>query len=250
MDFKEFNNLIINKVLMQPLPGDELGGDENEYHNLHKDRIYKTLCVIPETAGKNALDLGCEPGYIAIALKVMGYTVRGGGVNLIKDFKARMDRFQIPIDVYNLDIDDLPYKDEQFDVVIFSEIIEHLFYGVPHALTEINRIIKKDGFLILTTPNLSRVPNRIRLLLGKSVNPELGGKEPFFSRDIYKRHNREYIFEELVYLLEKAGFKIDRYFYWNYPAYTYKKPIIKRIANCVSEIIPKSKDIICVVAVK
>ena len=174
----------------------------------------------------------------------------GGGVNLIKDFKERMDQFQIPIDVYNLDVDDLPYNNNAFDVVIFSEIIEHLFYGVPHALNEINRVIKKDGFLILTTPNLAKIPNRIRLLMGNVINPALSGENPFFQRDIYKRHNREYTLEELMYLLKESGFKINRHFYWNYPADTYKKPLLKKSVNFISKIVPKSKDMIFVVAVK
>ena len=250
MKFKEFDNLIVNKVLLQPLSEEEFGGNEKEYYNLHKDRIYKTLHAIPVDVGKEILDLGCEPGYIAIALKVSGYNVIGGSVNLINDFKERMDRFQIPIDVYNIDTDDLPYDNEQFDAIIFSEIIEHLFYGVPHALKEINRVIKKGGFLILTTPNLARVPNRIRLVLGKSINPELGGENPFFIRDIYKRHNREYTLEELRYLLKKSRFKDVKHSYWNYPAYTYKKPLLKKGVNFLSKIVPKSKDIICVVAKK
>ena len=37
MDFKEFNNLIVNNVLMQSLPEDEFGGDENEYYNLNNE---------------------------------------------------------------------------------------------------------------------------------------------------------------------------------------------------------------------
>lgn len=241
MKFKEFDDLIRNEVL---------GGNEDEYYDMHRDRIYKTLQTIPETAGKNVLDLGCEPGYIAIALKVIGYNVGGGGVDLTKDFKYLMSRFQIPIDVYNLDVDDLPYSDEQFDVVIFSEIMEHLFYGVPHALNEINKVLKKDGFLILTTPNLASISNRIRLLLGKSINWELSGEKHFFQRDIYKRHNREYTLEELMYLLKKSGFKIDRHFYWNYPASASKKPLLKKFVNFVSRIIPKSKSIICVMARK
>lgn len=171
-------------------------------------------------------------------------------MDLTKDFKYLMTKFQIPIDVYNLDVDDLPYNDEQFDVVIFSEIIEHLFYGVPHALNEINRVLKKDGFLILTTPNLASISNRIKLLLGKSINWELSGEKPFFQRDIYKRHNREYTLEELRYLLKKSGFKIDRHFYWNYPASVSKKPLLKWVVNFISTIIPKSKAIICVVAMK
>lgn len=73
MKFKKFDDLIRNEVL---------GGNEDEYYDMHRDRIYKTLQAIPETAGKNVLDLGCEPGYIAIALKVIGYNIRGGECGL------------------------------------------------------------------------------------------------------------------------------------------------------------------------
>lgn len=248
MKFKEFDDLIMNTVLMQPLSEDGFGGDENEYYAQHKERIYKTLQVLP-TGGVDVLDIGCEPGYMPIALKAMDYNVTAGGVNLIKDFKNRMDRFQITIDVYNVDIDDLPYSNGQYDVVIFSEVIEHLFYGVPHALNEINRVLKEGGSLILTTPNLARLVNRIRLSFGKSVNPAIYGGKPFFQRDIYKRHNREYTFGELVQLLENANFKIDKYFYWNYPA-SKSKPLLKHTVNFISEIVPKSKDMIFIIASK
>ena len=50
MKFTEFDDLILNKVLMQPLSEEEFGGDESEYYNIHKDRIYRTLQVIPETS--------------------------------------------------------------------------------------------------------------------------------------------------------------------------------------------------------
>lgn len=250
MKFEEFDNLIMDEVLTHPLSEDDFGGKESEYYKIHKDRIYKTLQIIPDTIGKDVLDLGSEPGYIAIALKMNGYNVIGGSINLIGDFKKRMNQFQIPIDVYNIDYDDLHYSNSTFDVVIFSEIIEHLFYDVPHALKEIYRTVKQDGYLILTTPNLARIANRMRLLTGKSINPPLCGENHYFQKDIYKRHNREYTLQELIHLLNESGFKINRQFYWNYPAYIYRKPMLKRGVNFISHIIPGFKDQIYIVASK
>lgn len=57
------------------------------------------------------------------------------------------------------------YPNEYFDIVIASHIIEHVVN--PDAfLLEAKRVLKKNGFLIVATPNLAAWFNRILLLLG------------------------------------------------------------------------------------
>lgn len=51
------------------------------------------------------------------------------------------------------------------DLVIALEIIEHLF-DTDQFLAEINRVLKPGGFLVLSTPNLASLTNRLRLLFG------------------------------------------------------------------------------------
>ncbi len=59
----------------------------------------------------------------------------------------------------------LKLKSSTADLVIALEIIEHLF-DTDAFLSEIHRILKSKGILILSTPNLASLPNRLRLLFG------------------------------------------------------------------------------------
>lgn len=49
-------------------------------------------------------------------------------------------------------IENIPFVDEVFDVVIVGEILEHVL-NEKKAINEILRILKKDGYLLLTTPS-------------------------------------------------------------------------------------------------
>lgn len=57
-------------------------------------------------------------------------------------------------------------SDNYADLVIAQEIIEHLF-DTDHFLSEVHRVLKPGGILIISTPNLASLKNRLRLLVGK-----------------------------------------------------------------------------------
>lgn len=59
----------------------------------------------------------------------------------------------------------LPFSSETFDIILMGELIEHMF-DPDFLLKEANRILKSNGTLILTFPNLSSLANRLRILLG------------------------------------------------------------------------------------
>jgi 2-polyprenyl-3-methyl-5-hydroxy-6-metoxy-1,4-benzoquinol methylase len=52
-----------------------------------------------------------------------------------------------------------------FDVVLLIDVIEHLF-GTDRAIAEIRKVLRKDSFLVISTPNLSSFANRLLLLFG------------------------------------------------------------------------------------
>lgn len=70
----------------------------------------------------------------------------------------------------------LPFDNESFDMVVATEIIEHIF-DTDTLLHEINRILVPGGRLILTTPNAASIGNRIRMLFGNTKTFEYHARE-------------------------------------------------------------------------
>lgn len=102
---------------------------------------------------------------------------------------------------FNVENDRFPYPDSEFDLVIFAEIIEHLLNDPCKVLREIKRILKPNGTLILTTPNVARLENVARLISGANIYDPYSGYGP------YGRHNREYNRHELDQLLRFEGYE-------------------------------------------
>jgi len=107
---------------------------------------------------------------------------------------------------FNIEEGNFPYKKQTFDVIIFGEIIEHLLMNPCEVLREINRILKNEGTLILTTPNVARLENVVRLASGNNIYDPYSGYGP------YGRHNREFNVHELSRLLKYEGFQIESCF--------------------------------------
>src|SRR5262249_54841196 len=105
----------------------------------------------------------------------------------------------------NVETDEFPYLDGTFDVVIFSELIEHLAINPVWTLAEIHRVLKPGGHMILTTPNALSLERVGSVLTGQ--RPLVDHYSPLFGYGA--RHNREYILYELQVLLDETGFEIE-----------------------------------------
>ncbi len=106
----------------------------------------------------------------------------------------------------------LPYDSETFNVVILSEIIEHLF-DPEIIIEECYRLLKKWWLLIVTTPNISSIQNRLSFaLFGNSKEVDY-----FYN----KQHIRFYSKKTLKYLFSKFSLEYSRwlaclYFFWSH----------------------------------
>lgn len=105
--------------------------------------------------------------------------------------------------LFNVEHDVFPFPDDSFDVVMFCEILEHMLMDPVGALKQMHRVLKPNGVLILTTPNVARIDNVLRLVHGVNLYDPYSGYGP------YGRHNREYNNHELHRLLEFAGFEVE-----------------------------------------
>ncbi|MEN3309243.1 MAG: hypothetical protein V7603_5445 [Micromonosporaceae bacterium] len=61
----------------------------------------------------------------------------------------------------------LPFRDESLAGVVMGDLIEHL-YDPRRLLRECHRILRPAGVLVVTTPNLASLQDRMRFLLGHS----------------------------------------------------------------------------------
>lgn len=76
------------------------------------------------------------------------------------------------VTVIGADLDDrrLPFDDESFDAVLFCEVLEHLSpVQVPNVISELSRIVKVGGAVIVASPNLVSLYNRLQFSTGVSV---------------------------------------------------------------------------------
>lgn len=100
---------------------------------------------------------------------------------------------------YSLDFieQELPI-DEYFDFVLCSELIEHIYpLKIEVLIRKIHQILKPNGILVITTPNLVSLTSRIRILLGK--------KPLIFVLD--QTHISAFTVRDFSNLLIKAKFK-------------------------------------------
>lgn len=119
----------------------------------------------------NLLDYGCGPGFLIE--KLLHERLASSGLDSVES-NIRIIEAKFKDDpnfkgAYYADKLPTPLPDEQFDVVFLIETIEHLLPDERQAIIkEIHRILKRDGRLIVTTPNNENLDAR------KIVCPECG----------------------------------------------------------------------------
>jgi SAM-dependent methyltransferase len=128
----------------------------------------------------------------------------------------------IRIEHADIERDPLPLDNESVDAVLLTEVIEHLWHDPLFALTEINRVLKcESGILIVSTPNLTSLRNRLNFLCGK-IQKVI--EHPFVSflkarRVGHLGHCRLYAPGELATMLQLFGFEpslwFTRYDHWD-----------------------------------
>lgn len=109
------------------------------------DKIINILESHGGLKDKKVLEIGTGAGYIAHALSKYAKSV--DSVDIVDDRRIRTG-FKQKI----VSDETLPYKDEQFDVVITNHVLEHVPDQEKH-LAEMTRVLKKGGIIYLASPN-------------------------------------------------------------------------------------------------
>jgi glycosyltransferase involved in cell wall biosynthesis/SAM-dependent methyltransferase len=193
--------------------------DAREYAEHHKSRFLHTLEMTPRgDSSKSVLEMGAYMQITpALKFELCYGTVRGcyfgklGQVDHKSTLSTTGEQFECDIDLFDAERDTFPYADASFDTVLCCELMEHLVADPMHMMSEINRILKPGGHLVLTTPNLGSL---------RAISAILQGYHPAFfpayirprkeGEEVDARHNREYVSMEIQRLLNDAGFDVLR----------------------------------------
>ncbi len=125
-----------------------------------------------------------------------------------EDYRSAMRDYHCQLVAADITHEPLPFPDNYFSVVTFSETIEHL--PVEHlnfVLSEMARVLRPSGILIASSPNQASLENRLRLLKGHSIL-EMPDENPV-AKGIFG-HIRLYTPEEMESRMSKLGFSLER----------------------------------------
>jgi ubiquinone/menaquinone biosynthesis C-methylase UbiE len=189
---------------------DGLIAPHDDYHQVHKRRLARTLQVLfeqkpegklLELGGSGVFTLAMQELFPDLTIEVTNFDK---SKEVIHQFCPEARKKNACFTAYNIDLesDQLPVDNETYDWVLCCEVIEHMDIDPMFMMFEVNRITKKKGNLLLTTPNITS---------SRGIEKMLKGIEPYFFMQYHKdrspyRHNYEYSIHSLMQVVRASGF--------------------------------------------
>lgn len=182
-----------------------LGKAEGEIETEH---LHRYNAVLELVSGKNVLDIACGEGFGTAVLARKAANVWGVDISdeAVSYARGKYNRYNL--NYKQGSVESLDFENDHFDIVISFETIEHVEESIQDKfLKEASRVLKKDGILVISTPDkylYTDIPNH--------WNPY---------------HVKEFYFSEYKDFLEKQ-FKYVEFYNQNFGEYGL---IVKRNEN-------------------
>ena len=155
------------------LPLEKMYFDHHKDTERHSGNMLKTerQAFLKKNVGQNnvVLDIGCRNGELTKAFvednTVTGVDIDSHSLELAKRFGIKTQQ---------LDLNgDWPFQSESFDVVVATEVIEHVYHPAL-ILQKVHKVLKPGGKLVGSVPNAFSLKNRVRLFFAKKKYTPLG----------------------------------------------------------------------------
>jgi SAM-dependent methyltransferase len=177
--------------------------------------ISMLLSALGRDAGGEGLEVGSAFGYLLFSAAVLFPRMRWTGVDYPGRTYRHPEAYEKAYREYKCEFvaadickAALPFADGKFSVVTFSEVLEHLpVERVSFVFSELARVIRPGGILIVSSPNQASLENRIKLLKGKSI---LDMPNPIDSLGGVFGHIRLYTPGEIEATLSGMGLRLER----------------------------------------
>jgi 2-polyprenyl-3-methyl-5-hydroxy-6-metoxy-1,4-benzoquinol methylase len=208
---------------------DDCGGTEVQYLKHHYSRFATTLNEVvrssPPRSGTRVLDVGAHWLHQAALFQRAGYAVTAVDLPVTFEFPCVREAAR-KLDIALCAVKDLSRPDELnslpeggFDLVLFCEIIEHITFNPVAFWTQIHRLLRPGGRIVVTTPNYYSTLFRPRTL--RRFLQGMGGGVPvdeILGRHTYAHHWKEFSGAELEHYFSSlsSDFRVARRRYIGY----------------------------------
>lgn len=178
--------------------------------------------------GQRLLDVGCGQGILADLIKNKYKEIYG--IEISNEIAGIAVSKGINISNININSEPFPYEDNFFDTVVCLDIIEHVFEPI-RLLKESIRVLKKDGCLILSTPNIRYIYHLNRLIF-KGRFPKTSADNCGYDGG----HIHYFTFTDIEQLLQQAGFvSIEKCTFYKWGKFTHFGKLKDTIKGCLGE---------------
>ena len=249
MDYKNYEQFVIN---YQPFEWEINHSDFRETmkakHSFLKSfiRFYKVNLyleqIVKEQNLKNPkiIDIGSFPGNMVMLTRKIFNNISeysSIGLDLDEKFIEKMKEYNVKC--INTEIDPnfpdskkiIEWNLKNYDVCYLLDTIEHLV-DPTFCLDQINKSLKIDGYLLITTDNITNFLY-IADMLRKGTSPNV---HPILSSMVYRGnhrpHHKEFSKEELIFILKRCGFEVIRHEYFDRKQGDY---FIDKEKNCIKK---------------
>lgn len=157
---------------------------------------------------RRVLDIGCGFGTLALLCRLMfDCELYCTDMNDGYLSTALRDKYDLNYAVNNIERDDFPWP-LQFDIIIFSEVIEHLNFSPIPSLQKIRGLLAPNGKVLLSTPDAKKWGRTTRYYERFDDIPW-----PTASTPLVDDHVWHYTKDELLNVIHSSGFRIDKHRY-------------------------------------
>jgi len=178
--------------------------------------------------GARVCEIGPAYGVTLLGLQRRGFQVCAAEMPESMLYCWALRHAGVQIEPWDIHKTEAPYAPGSIDVVICSEVVEHLQINLRAAVRKLAALVRPGGNLVVTTPNLYSLPHLVRIVRGINIVEDFGDEAVQKNGVVIdsRAHPREATMRELIEAVRLAGFRIDKRDCFNSAPH----PFLKRLA--------------------